>query len=128
MTPYRVLLIDDSRTMREVLKVYLMGGQYEFVEAESALRALEILRVEQVDLIIADVKMPGMDGIEFLRTVRSNQKAGTRPPPTILITGDKSFDILSRAEEARPDALLHKPLSSDRLVQLVEELLRDRRA
>ena len=118
-----VLLIDDSRTMREVLKVYLMGGKYEFVEAESAARALDLLRTEPVEVVIADVNMPKMDGIQLLHALRRHEDPHVRGIPVILITGDKSEDVHARLKDAHADAFLQKPLRAESLVALVEQLL-----
>jgi len=121
-----VLLIDDSRTMREVLKVYLMGGKFTFDEAESAERALEILRTANVDLIVADINMPGMNGIEFVQAVRSDPLRRVRNVPVVLVTGDKSEETVSRVRDAHPDAFLRKPLDAEKLLRTVELLLRVR--
>jgi two-component system chemotaxis response regulator CheY len=124
--PFQVLLIDDSRTMRQVLKVYLMGGKYEFIEAESATRALDLLRVMRIDLVIADVNMPRVDGIAFVEAARASDLPQVAKVPIILVTGDKSKEMQARIMEAKADGSLTKPLDSDRLVQIVEGLLASR--
>jgi CheY-like chemotaxis protein len=124
----RVLLIDDSRTMREVLKVYLMGGKYEFEEAESAQRALEILRTTQVDLVIADINMPNMDGFELLEVIRSSELPTVRAVPIVLVTSDKTEAMKKRIRDSKADAFLQKPIQADRLVDTVERLVRERPA
>jgi two-component system chemotaxis response regulator CheY len=121
--PFKVLLIDDSRTMRQVLKVYLMGRKYDFVEADGATRALDVLRTREIDLVIADVNMPKIDGIEFVKLVRASDLPRVATVPLILVTGDKSKEMQSRMSDAKADAFLTKPLDADRLVQLVEEFL-----
>jgi CheY-like chemotaxis protein len=123
---FKVLLIDDSRTMREVLKVYLMGGEYTFAEAESAELALVLLRTTEVDLIVADINMPGMNGIEFVHALRSDALPRVREVPVILVTGDKSEETVSRVRDAHPDAFLRKPLDAEKLLRTVELLLRVR--
>ncbi len=125
--PYKVLIIDDSRTMREVLKVYLMGGKYEFIEAESATRALDVLKLVPVDLIIADINLPRMDGITFLHHVKESNLPRLRSVPVILVTGDKSEELQDRLRGAHADAFLQKPLDAERLVEVVERLLHEKR-
>jgi two-component system, chemotaxis family, chemotaxis protein CheY len=124
--PFKVLLIDDSRTMRQVLKVYLMGRKYDFVEADGATRALDVLRTTEIDLVIADVNMPKIDGIEFVKLVRASDLPRVATVPLILVTGDKSKEMQARMSDAKADAFLTKPLDADRLVQLVEEFLAKR--
>jgi two-component system chemotaxis response regulator CheY len=121
--PFKVLLIDDSRTMREVLKVYLMGGKYEFVEADGAQRGLDLLRLLQIDLVISDVKMPRVDGIAFVQMVRASDRPHVATVPIILVTSDRSKEMQARLAEADADAFLIKPLDADRLCRVVAELI-----
>jgi two-component system chemotaxis response regulator CheY len=124
--PFKVLLIDDSRTMREVLKVYLMGGKYDFIEAENATRALDLLRLMRIDLVIADINMPKMDGIRFVQTLRHSDLPQLRTIPVILVTSDKSDETRDRARGSDANAFLPKPLDAHALVDVVERLIRDR--
>jgi two-component system chemotaxis response regulator CheY len=121
--PHQVLLIDDSLTMRQVLKVYLMGGKYEFIEADNAMRALDLLRVMRIDLVIADVNMPRVDGIEFVERVRASERPHVASVPIILVTGDRSKEMLARIANAKANAYLTKPLEAERLLELMEGLL-----
>ena len=125
---HKILLVDDSRTMREVLKVYLMGGAYDFVEADNAARALDLLRLIPVDVVIADVNMPKMDGFEFVRNVRASELPNVRHMPIILLTGDKTQGLRGKSVAAQADAFLLKPVESDRLVEIVTQLLSEKRA
>ena len=119
----QILLIDDSATMREILKVYLMGRGFSFIDCPGAARALEILAAQHVDLVIADINMPKMDGLTFVRTLRSHPEPLVRSVPVILVTGDRAEDLKSRGEEAGANGFLQKPLSSEKLMHLVDELL-----
>jgi two-component system chemotaxis response regulator CheY len=123
VVPHKVLLIDDSRTMREVLKVYLMGGRYEFVEANTGSYALDVLRRERVDLVIADVNMPQMDGFQFVRAVRASNTSTVRSVPIILVTSDKSEHVRQQARDVHVDAFMQKPVSATKLLECVEKLL-----
>lgn len=119
----RILLIDDSPTMREILKVYLMGRGFSFIDCAGALRGLEILESQSVDLIIADINMPKMDGLTFVRTIRGMESAAIRNVPVILVTGDRADDLRARGREAGANGFLQKPLSSEKLMELVDDLL-----
>lgn len=120
----QILLIDDSPTMREILKVYLMGRGFSFIDCPGGAKALDILATQPVDLIIADINMPKMDGLTFVRTLRANEKPSVRDVPVILVTGDRAEDLRARGREAGANGFLQKPLSSEKLMQLVDELLR----
>lgn len=118
-----VLLVDDSSTMRQVMKVYLMGRELEFLEAADAARAMLLLRTSSVDLIIADVNMPGTDGIQFAAAIRASDIPNARRLPIIMVTGDKSDDLRSRAIVAGVDAFLLKPLDAAELGRSVDSLM-----
>ncbi|MBK6691731.1 MAG: response regulator [Myxococcales bacterium] len=119
----QILLIDDSATMREILKVYLMGRGFSFIDCPGAARALEILSSQPVDLIIADINMPKMDGLTFVRAVRVHELEAVRTVPVILVTGDRADDLKTRGRDAGANGFLQKPLSSDQLMMLVDQLL-----
>ena len=87
---HTILLVDDSRTMREVLKVYLMGRKFDFVEADGAERALQLLRLLPVSLVIVDLKMPKMDGVDFLLQMRASELPLLRRIPRPDRTPDRS--------------------------------------
>ncbi len=118
-----ILLVDDSKTMREVLKVYLMGRQFEFLEAEDAGRGLRVLRLVPVSLVIVDLKMPKMDGLEFLRQLRGSELPALRRVPVIMVTGEKSSEYQTLAMTAGANGFLQKPLDSGRATEAVDRLL-----
>jgi two-component system chemotaxis response regulator CheY len=109
--------------MREVLKVYLMGWEFDFIEAEGAERALKLLKLLPISLVIVDLKMPKMDGIEFLRLLRGNEQTALGRVPVIMVTAEKNEDAQGRALAAGADAFLLKPLNTDRVVEAVNRLL-----
>jgi CheY-like chemotaxis protein len=117
-----ILLVDDSKTMRHVLRAHLGGAGREFVEAESGRRALEILASTPVDLVVSDVRMEDIDGIELVKTTRRSEQLGTRVP-IVLISGDRSAGLRARCFIAGADEFLSKPLDPDELVRTVEALL-----
>jgi two-component system chemotaxis response regulator CheY len=124
--PAQVLLVDDSQTMREIFKVYLMGGKYTFTEAGTAARALQLLRLVKTDIVIADVNMPGMDGFEFVKNVRASERPEVRGVPVVLITGEKSEELRARAMTAGANAFLRKPVEAQAMMSLIEELVAKR--
>jgi two-component system, chemotaxis family, chemotaxis protein CheY len=118
-----ILIIDDSPTIREIIKVYLMGRSWEFLDAESGDRGLNIARIMPVDLIIADVKMPGMDGLALTREIRADKNPNLRKVPVVLLTGEKSEDLREQGLQAGANAFLQKPVTSGKLKELVMQLL-----
>lgn len=112
-----ILLADDSVTIRKVVELTLMDGAYELISVGSGDAALERLD-GQIDLVIADVHMPGADGYEVCRAFK--ERAGT---PVLLLVGTfESYDE-ARAEAAGADDHLKKPFDSQDLLSRVHTLL-----
>jgi len=120
-----VLLVDDSASIRDIVKIYLMGLPFEYLEADSAERGLSMLGVMPVDLVIADVKLPGMNGIDFVKRVRAHDLPHVRKVPLMLLTGQTSDAIRNQGMMAGADAVLTKPINSSAILPLVQRLLPD---
>lgn len=118
-----ILLVDDSSTVINIIKVYLMGLDYQFFEAENGERALLLSRLVPVDLVIADIRMPKMDGIELTRALRSDVDERIRKLPVILLTGEKQGGLEQEALEAGASAFLQKPISRVHLVEAIHRFL-----
>jgi CheY-like chemotaxis protein len=119
----RVLVVDDSPVIRSVVQIYLRDRGIDFQEAADGQRALQLTRLVKFDLIIADVRMPGMDGIRFISEVRAHAGATDSDVPVILVTGEKSTETFRRASEAGATVILKKPVSSAGLASAVDKLL-----
>jgi two-component system chemotaxis response regulator CheY len=120
--PHKVLLVDDSRTMREVLKVYLMGGKYEFLEADNALAGIELLKRERPAVVILDFNMPKMDGLACIRKIRG-LAPDVRDVPIILVSSDKAEDLEARSSDVTANGFLHKPIEEALLAEMVQRLI-----
>jgi two-component system chemotaxis response regulator CheY len=118
-----VLIVDDSDTIRHIIKVYLMKLKLEFLEADRAERGARLLGTNPVDLIIADFNMPGMNGLEFVRQVRADGRLEVRRVPIVLLTGGKAPELERRALEAGASEFVRKPISSDALSSVVRRHL-----
>jgi len=121
--PQTVLLVDDSRFVRTLIKVHLVARKFTFVEAGDGEEALAVLEANVPDLIIVDEDMPAMDGLAFIRAVRSSHKPALLQVPIILLTGLEKDDLQSEAIQAGASAFLKKPVSSAGLVEVVGQLL-----
>lgn len=118
----KILLVDDSKTMRMVLRTHLSHPSRDFVEADSGRRALEIMASDRVDLVVSDVRMDDIDGITLVRTVRGSEALGQRVP-IVLISGDRTPELRARCMIAGADEFLEKPLDPHQLRGLVDSLL-----
>jgi DNA-binding NtrC family response regulator len=118
------LVVDDEPSMRGILSAALAPVVSRVVPAESAARALGILREENIDVVVSDLRMPGMDGLAFLRRVREEQP-GVR---FVLVTAHGDMDVVVRALREGASDFLAKPFENDALRAIVARLLRSSRA
>lgn len=120
---HTILIVDDSATMRSVLRLYLKAEAYEFAEAETAERALNLVRLLKPTLAIIDLNLPGMDGVQLTQELRAKQVAGTPKLPVVILTGEESDEWRLRAEAAGADKVMRKPVNAGLLRAAVDELI-----
>jgi two-component system, chemotaxis family, chemotaxis protein CheY len=112
----KALVVDDCPVSRKVIIKALSGtglATFEFTEAADGVEALDKYDPEATDIVFVDINMPRMDGIEFLRRLRSSQGYC---PPAVLITAESDGELLAAAmNDSRADAILRKPVDIQRL-------------
>ncbi|MGH7673701.1 MAG: sigma-54-dependent transcriptional regulator [Gemmatimonadales bacterium] len=122
-TTATVLIIDDHAGMREGLELLLRSRGHHTLSAKNGAEGLEILGSHDVDLVVADLKMSPMDGMELLRRVR--QQAGGSAD-FLMMTAFGSIDTAVAAMKAGAADFVEKPFQSEAFAARVERLLRDR--
>lgn len=121
---HRILIVDDSATIRRMVKASLQGlANVEFGEAATGLEALEQLALEPVSMLILDLNMPDMHGIEVLKFVRTHQLHKKTPVIVLTTRGDEASRVA--AMEAGANVFVTKPFTPDRLASFARELLAD---
>ena len=115
----RVLIVDDNANMSSLLSEMLEVFDFESVRADNGDKALAELGEGGFSMVITDMRMPNMSGLELLREVKS------RYPklPVILISGYPVAEIERQAGDVRPDGILGKPLMMSDIERLVNSLL-----
>jgi two-component system KDP operon response regulator KdpE len=116
---FRVLVVDDEPRIVKFLKLRLQASGYEVLTANSGLAALEQVQVQEPDLLVLDVVMPGMDGFEVLRQVRAVSSV-----PVIVLSAKGASTDKIRGLELGADDYLSKPFSPDELVARIEAVKR----
>ena len=117
----KILVVDDSRDVRETIaRLILRPAGYETLTADDGLTGLQAAREQHPDLIIADLQMPGLSGIQLKRTLTLESIL----TPLILMTGEGSESIASEATLAGVSAYFPKPVDPDVLLIAVEQALK----
>lgn len=108
---HRILIVDDDEDIRRVLEETLKDWGYETVIAENGEKGLEAFRLGSFSLIITDVRMPGMDGLQMLKQIKKNHSR----IPIIVITGYPSVDSAVESLVEGADYYLVKPINFEDL-------------
>lgn len=119
-----ILLVDDSPTVRTIVKVYLTGLDFAFLEASNGQEALDVLARSAVNLVIADINMPGMDGLTFLERIRASDRAPLRKLPVILLTGESTEESRLRGLKSGAAAWVKKPVTNQELRAAITSALK----
>jgi len=118
-----ILIVEDSPTMRSLLSASLeeLDGQIKITQVASGFEALRCLPREQYDLIVTDINMPDINGLELVSFVKSNDSY--RDIPLIIVSTESSERDRDKGLELGADAYLVKPFEPDALRDLVREML-----
>jgi CheY-like chemotaxis protein len=118
----RVLFIDDNEMNRKVVKSMLEAAEVVMTEAEDAQAGLSIIDTGVFDVVLMDLRMPGMDGLAAIRQVRARPDDKARLP-IIVVTADNGPDIRGQALAAGADDLLHKPVQMQSLFDAIGQAI-----
>jgi DNA-binding NtrC family response regulator len=114
----KILIVDDEEGMREFLTYMLEGESYQVFTATNGLEALEKLRQEEFALVLADIKMPGIDGLEMLRRIKEIDEQAV----VIVMTAYASLDSAIKAIKFDAYDYLVKPFAdTDKVLSIIEK-------
>ena len=116
---YKILICDDERDIRNALRIYLTGEGYAVCEADSGLAALELMQREEVQLVLMDIMMPGMDGMTATATLREQSNV-----PVILITAKSEDNDKILGLTVGADDYITKPFNPLEVLARVKAQLR----
>lgn len=114
-TMRRVLVVDDDGALRHAITSLLEAAGYQTEQASDGTEALRKLRQQPVDLLLLDIGLPGMSGLDVLAQVR----AQAMPPRVVMMTADDTPDVLLRSFRDQADRFIRKPFAPRRIVELV---------
>jgi two-component system chemotaxis response regulator CheY len=116
----RILTVDDSRTMRDMLRMALVKAGFNVIEAVDGEHGLEVLNANGADVIITDINMPKMDGFGFIEAVRED--AAYRATPILVLTTESDPAKKDRARRAGATGWIVKPFHPEKLVEAIRRV------
>jgi two-component system, chemotaxis family, chemotaxis protein CheY len=120
--PKTIVTVDDAATMRKLIGFMLKQAGYEVLEASDGVAGLQLLSSRAADLIITDINMPLMGGIELTRSVR--QLPQHRTTPILVVTTESEAGVKAQAKAVGANGWIVKPFQPDQLVEIVKRVLK----
>jgi len=117
----RVLIVDDSRSLRRMVYAALAQDDYEILEGQDAEQALAVAQASPPDLVITDINMPGMDGLSLIRSLRALPEF--RFTPVLVLTTEWGEEMKRRGLAAGATGWIVKPFNPEQLRRLVGQFL-----
>ncbi len=115
----KILIIDDDEWIRDSLRIFFEAEGCHVVVLETAEEGLAELKYQAYDLIIVDYKLPGLDGIEFLKRTYDEQSDAMK----VLITAYRTDSVISEARKLKIQGFIQKPFTSDSLMASLAHLM-----
>jgi two-component system, chemotaxis family, chemotaxis protein CheY len=122
MNSVRILAVDDSPSMRNLVRLTLLDAGFDVAQANDGDEALVVARAGSYDLILADVNMPNMDGIQLIRELRADQRY--RLTPILMLTTETNPERRAEGKAAGATGWITKPFHPDDLIAAIRRVLR----
>jgi two-component system, chemotaxis family, chemotaxis protein CheY len=119
----RILIVDDVATIRKIVTAVLGGVGYQVTESASAADALAICESKGFHLLLVDVEMPGMNGLELISRLRTLKTC--RSTPIVILAKDGRDENIRRAETLGANGWIEKPFTPERLLSAINQVLVD---
>lgn len=116
----RILTVDDSPTMLDMLAVTLRTAGYDVLQAENGQKGLDVLESDEVDIIITDINMPVMDGFTFIEKLREDRS--NLATPVLILTTETSDEKKQRGRAAGATGWIVKPFDPSKLLEVVRRV------
>jgi len=119
----KIMIVDDCLTTRKLLGHYLKSRGYSVVFAENGLDALEKLSAERVNLIMTDLNMPYMDGMELIKTLKTDPNLSDIP--VLMVTTENDVMEKERALQFGADGYIVKPVTGEAIVEHIKNIMKE---
>lgn len=117
---FQILIVDDNESIRNLMKTYLLRDGYQVLTASDGIEALNVLEKDHVDLMIADIMMPNMDGYTLTKDLRD----ANYNFPILMVTAKESFEDKKKGFIVGTDDYMVKPIDFDEMLLRIAALLR----
>ena len=122
---YNILVCDDEKDIVAALKIYLTAEGYQVLEAGTGREALDILDRERVDLVLMDIMMPRMNGLEAARLIRSTKgRPDLKTLPILAMSANAFDDDVKKSLESGMNDHLSKPIEMEKLITALRRVLK----
>lgn len=115
-----VLTVDDSKTMRDMVTFTLKSVGYQVFEAEDGVKALDVASINNIDVVITDLNMPNMNGIDLIKSLRRNPKYSRSP--ILMLTTEGDATKKEEGKSAGATGWIVKPFEPSKLVEVVKKV------
>ena len=119
----RIMIVDDVASIRQICTKVFQDVGYQVTEAARGDEALDLAKIKRVHLVITDVEMPGMTGLDLIRELRELKTYKTTP--ILILARDASDGNIKKAEGLGASGFIEKPFTPDRLLSVVNQVLVD---
>jgi two-component system, chemotaxis family, chemotaxis protein CheY len=116
----KILAVDDSKTMREMVSFTLKNAGYELIEAEDGKHAISVLAGQKIDLVITDLNMPNMNGFDLIRNLRSNPLY--KFTPILMLTTEADGAKKEEGKAAGATGWIVKPFNPEKLIEVAKKV------
>ncbi len=117
----KILFVDDSASMRQVLAMSMNGAGYQVSTAEDGVVGLNMANKERFDVIVSDVNMPNMNGIDLLKGIKAGST--NKFTPVIMLTTESGDDLKRQGKAAGAKVWIVKPFKPDQLIAVLKKLI-----
>ena len=118
---YNILICDDEPDIVSALKIYLASDGYGIYEAFNGREAIEMMQKTEIHLVLMDIMMPVMDGLETCRKIRTSNHPEGKNIPIIAMTAQVSQECMDKCQLAGMNGHLTKPVTSEKLIKTIME-------
>lgn len=119
----RIMVVDDIATIRQIVTAVLVNVGHRVLEAKSAAEAIELAQTKRVHLVLTDINMPGMSGLDLIKELRTIEKYHNTP--ILVVAQDSKDENIQKAKDLGACGWVAKPFTPENLIGVINQVLVD---